>query len=191
MGIDNDFIESLPNGYRINGTVNYSQTTKPTATAAGDRWYKPSDGSEWFWNGSHWLSKETLVLNSDYRETLISSTVNLWGTAFSGRDLATGRSGIYYLNAANACYQTGTTDAANYWSISFYGLYSDGVVESLATHTTANRPVDQWFELRTAVNSVKSSLNKTTILVYASITKVGNPPPLYAMSCIQIKWLHP
>jgi hypothetical protein len=191
MPLDNENLADLPNGYRINGTVNYSQSTKPTNNTIGDCWYKPSDGTEWFWNGSNWLSKETLVLGSDYREQSISTAINLWGTAFSGRDLASGRSGIYYLNAANACYQTGATDAANYWSITFFAIYSDGTLETLASHTTASKPADQWFELRTAINSPKSSLGKTTILVYANIAKIGLPASIYVMSSVHIKWIHP
>lgn len=193
MGLDNDYIESLPTGYRINGVVQWCQNAKPTTgLTVGDSWYKPVDGSEWYWNGTYWLSKENLVVGSDYRETQISTSINLWGTAFSGRDLSSGsRAGIYFLNATNVCYQAAATDASNYWSFTFYALYSDGTVDTLVTHTTASKPSDSWFELRSLVNSAKNSLGKTTILIYASIAKIGTPSYLYAMSSVQLKWIHP
>ena len=52
----------LPNNTRINGVEHFYQTTKPTvrgdgsALVVGDRWWKVDDGTEWFWNGSYWLS---------------------------------------------------------------------------------------------------------------------------------------
>lgn len=52
----------LPNNTKINGVEHFYQTTKPTtrgdgsALVAGDRWWKIDDGTEWFWNGTYWLS---------------------------------------------------------------------------------------------------------------------------------------
>lgn len=191
MGLDNENLADLPKEFRTDTVTNFVSILKPTAKAAGDTWYKPSDGSDWYWNGTYWLSKETFALASDYRETQISTDINLWGTAFSGRDLSSGRSGIYFLNAANTCYQASASSSADYWNISFYALYSDGSFEGLISHTTANKPANQWFEVRSAINSAKNSLGKTTILVYASIAKIGTPNYLYAMTSLQLKWIHP
>jgi hypothetical protein len=53
---------NLPNGARINGVEHIYQTSKPTtrvdgsALVASDRWWKTNDGTEWFWNGTYWLS---------------------------------------------------------------------------------------------------------------------------------------
>lgn len=191
MPIDNENLADLPAIYRTDTVTNFISTTKPTAKAIGDAWYKPSDGSEWYWNGAYWLSRETLVVGSDYRGNSFSFSTNLWGTALSGRDLSSGRSGLFYLNAANTCYLSSATDASNYWQITFYALYSDGTVEALATHLTMTRPGSSWFELRTNINSIKSSIGKSTILVYADISKIGTPDSIYVMSSLQIKWIHP
>jgi hypothetical protein len=57
-------IRNLVNGTRINGVEHIYQTTKPTtrvdgsALVARDKWYKTDDGTEWFWNGTYWLSPE-------------------------------------------------------------------------------------------------------------------------------------
>lgn len=191
MPVDNNVGGDLINGFRQNGVTNFCQSTKPSAIAIGDTWYKPSDGSEWFWNGIYWLSKETLVLNSDYSPTQIIANQSIWGTAFSGRDLSSGRAGIYYVNAANAFYQSGATDATNYWQVVFYAVYSDGTIETLSTNTAANRPAGVWYEVRNNINSPKSSLSKTTILVYADITKFGASAGIFTVSSVQFKWIHP
>lgn len=56
----------IPNGAIINGVANFCQSTKPTiridgsALVARDRWYNTSDGSNWFWNGTYWLSEQKI-----------------------------------------------------------------------------------------------------------------------------------
>lgn len=53
---------ALPNNSRINDIEHFYQTTKPitrgdgSALITGDRWWKTDEGSEWFWNGTYWLS---------------------------------------------------------------------------------------------------------------------------------------
>ena len=48
--------------FRLNNTDYQASTLKPTtrtsgsALVTGDRWYKTDDGTEWYWNGTYWLS---------------------------------------------------------------------------------------------------------------------------------------
>ena len=55
------------NGQIINGVAHFVQNTAPTsrinaagqnigALVAGDKWYKTDDSTEWFWNGTYWVS---------------------------------------------------------------------------------------------------------------------------------------
>ena len=54
----------LSNPSQQNNVFQFVQTTKPTersagvALVAGDRWYKTDDGTEWFWNGTYWLTRQ-------------------------------------------------------------------------------------------------------------------------------------
>lgn len=63
----------LPNNSRINGVEYFYQTTKPTTRGdnstlvIGDRWYKSDDGTEWFWNGTYWLSSQSFTHSGIYR----------------------------------------------------------------------------------------------------------------------------
>ena len=68
-----------PNRTLINGVQHFYQTTKPTvrpdgsALVARDKWYKTDDGTEWFWNGTYWLSairyKQTILTPSSLSST--------------------------------------------------------------------------------------------------------------------------
>lgn len=59
----------LPNNTRLNGVEHFYQTTKPTergdasALVVGDRWWKSDDGTEWFWNGTYWLTAKPESIN--------------------------------------------------------------------------------------------------------------------------------
>jgi hypothetical protein len=191
MPLDNTLSDFLPSGIKIGGFTNFVTNTKPTATATGDRWYKPSDGTEWYWNGSLWLSKEETIIGSDYRESTFSTSGNVWGTAFSGRRLASGRSGIFFNYCTNSYYLTSATTSLSYWTFNFYILYSDNTTELLATHSNASKPVDTWLETSTSVASAKATLSKTCILLFASIAPTGSPPPMYVMTSVSSKWIHP
>lgn len=64
----------LPNNSRINGIEHFYQTTKPTvrgdgsALSVGDRWWKTDEGTEWFWNGTYWLSVEEFSIGSRWEQ---------------------------------------------------------------------------------------------------------------------------
>jgi hypothetical protein len=72
----------LPDNSRINGVEHFYRSTKPTvrgdssALVAGDRWYKTDDGTEWWWNGTYWLSAEK-VITSDASGSLSDLRVYL------------------------------------------------------------------------------------------------------------------
>lgn len=51
-----------PNTGLIRGVQHFYTTTEPTTRpngstlAIGDKWWKTDDGTDWFWNGTYWLS---------------------------------------------------------------------------------------------------------------------------------------
>lgn len=75
----------LPNNTRINGVGHFYQTTKPvtrgdgSALVVGDRWWKTDEGTEWFWNGTYWLSNTvySLVSGNASGTTASTSYINL------------------------------------------------------------------------------------------------------------------
>lgn len=193
MGIDNDFVESLPTGYRINNVAHYCQDTKPTgsAIAIGDRWYKPVDGSDWYWSGSDWLSSETYTIKSDYKENSYSASGNISGGFLSGRAISTGRGGLFFLTASAAFYSGGATTATDYWRFDFQCVYGDGSLEVLATVLGTNKPANTWNRIELAINSKKNSSGKTFFLSYVSAYKIGVPQSIFAMTELEYKHVHP
>lgn len=53
-----------PNTGLVSGVQHFYTTTKPTTRpngstlAIGDKWWKTDDGTNWFWNGTYWLSSQ-------------------------------------------------------------------------------------------------------------------------------------
>lgn len=83
----NSLVNSLPNNTQINGVEYFFQSTKPTtrgsgsALVIGDRWWKINDGTDWFWNGSYWLSVESVVMDFGYANDGITGGSSPGGTA--------------------------------------------------------------------------------------------------------------
>lgn len=190
MPLDNNLVDALPNGYRVNGVVHFCQNTKPTASAVGDTWYKPSEGSEWFWNGSYWLSKETVLVSSDYQENSISVAQNISGGSLSHRDLSPGTAAYWFVGVTINPYFQSATDAANFWSFDVRVMYGDTSHEGLVLVPTATRPAAQWLKIFTSINSPKSSLTKAAHLIYVSALKTGNPSSFFFMLTTSYKFIH-
>ena len=66
----------------IGGVAYFNRSTKPTERSAGvplvirDRWYNTSNGTEWFWNGTYWLSSGILYSVTDLIS--MTSSSNSW-----------------------------------------------------------------------------------------------------------------
>ena len=59
-------LASFANPSSQNACYQFVQTTAPTQRSSGvplvsgDRWSKVTDGTEWFWNGTYWLSEQKI-----------------------------------------------------------------------------------------------------------------------------------
>jgi hypothetical protein len=193
MSVDNDFVESLPTGYRINGVAHFVQNTKPTgsAIAVGDRWYKPLDSSEWYWSGTYWLSLDFYTIKSDYKQDEITTSKSLSGSSCPGRPLSTGKSGVYFLSASVDFYPYQSTSAVDYWIFTHEVYYTDGTTETVASNSGASKTGSNWTHLETTINSPKNSLTKTILLAYCASNKVGTPPTCVCMTSLDFRYIHP
>lgn len=193
MSLDNDLVESLPTGYRINGVAHYCQNSKPTGSGivAGDRWYKPADASDWFWNGSVWLSTQLFHVKSDYNQEEFTATKNVSGSVLQGRDISTGQAGIYFVSFTVDFYPYVATTASNYWSFTQDAFYLDGTVENIASLSGASKTGDGWHKLKTMINSPKSTLTKSLSLTYCAATEVGIATTMVCMTELEFRHIHP
>ena len=107
----------LPNNSRINGVEHFYQSTKPTvrgdgsALVIGDRWWKTDDSTEWFWNGTYWLSTEDQVIN-------YSTTSNISGAQILTYPFDTTKK-ILTVSLEIHCLTQSIHDASNRQSISW------------------------------------------------------------------------
>ena len=97
-----------------NNVFQFVQTTKPTersagvALVAGDRWYKPTAGTSWFWNGTYWLSVET-----HFAETPL---VGMTGTSSAFHN-SNGLPINSFINEIRLAWNGGGQNASNYYVI--------------------------------------------------------------------------
>ena len=126
-------------GQVINGVAHFVRTTKPTvridgsALVVGDRWYKPSDSTEWVWNGTYWLSESVYPISvaSVYGNSSSPQVIRSESIPSSNGLLVTGlTSQIAVLNA--------NPTSTNYWtaSVSLSGVS----VATLSTQNAATYP---------------------------------------------------
>ena len=66
---------TLPDPAYIGGVAYFNRSTMPIGRSAGvplvigDCWYKTDDGTEWFWNGTYWLSPPENLQLPNYAPT--------------------------------------------------------------------------------------------------------------------------
>ena len=113
-------------GQVINGVAHFVQTTAPTTRAdgsilvAGDKWYKSDGRTEWFWNGTYWLSPPVVLSFTHSGSTAIRFTASSSDVTYAfGSHVQSPFISKFCLN-----YRVlGTNDASNYWT---WGGYSAG-----------------------------------------------------------------
>lgn len=118
----------FPNNTRINGVEHFYQNTKPTIRGdgsplvVGDRWYKIEGGSEWFWNGTYWLSVEDYIVpTSNNNVPILVGTPRLYTPIYGSPT----QSGTVIIKTIFTYYETQgtppTLDDNNYYQISTTG----------------------------------------------------------------------
>jgi hypothetical protein len=117
LDVVNDSTE-LGNGVIINGVANFYQTTKPitrvdgSALVVGDRWYKTNDGTEWFWNGTYWLSstlnvRSGTVLIAGYSNSLFAISEGALPTTHTN----------FFVEKVGAMWDCSLITEVNYWQL--------------------------------------------------------------------------
>jgi hypothetical protein len=199
----------LPNNTRINNIEHFYQSTKPvtrgdgSALVIGDRWWKPMEGTEWFWNGTYWLSTTRYHISSFSAAILsasnsiianwanLSSNVNgsfIIQTPFKAQGY--GESSPIFFDSLSwrGNIATGATDTDNYWSLVWIlGTRRNSLVESNVAILTT--PFDAWvssdiFECETSniafsfIDNSAQSASGGADYIKGYCFKVGSPPAL-------------
>jgi len=117
---------SLPNGTLINGVANFYSVTKPTlrvdgsSLVVGDLWYKFDNNTQFYWNGTYWLTTQAFA-KSEYLANFGASTYY----QFMAPTLRNDWSGLFFERLDISGYSYSDWNASNYSTIKI-GHYSAG-----------------------------------------------------------------
>ena len=158
------------------GVAHFVRTTKPTtridgsALVVGDRWYKANDGTEWFWNGTYWLSSTEYTVGFASRSLTANHTPSFANTFVPDWDF----SSQLFFTKYKSIYTLGTADASNYWEVGILRLWNGYDIGSIVR---LNTPATE--------GVVTATLNVVGIIRLISgfgfgvrIYKIGNPSTL-------------
>ena len=131
---------------------------------AGDRWYNTSNGTEWFWNGTYWLSTQ-LYSGSIYAGHLsaTATVLPLDGTTEYTNIFIV--SHILFGAPANA-----PQDSDNYWKFDLYAT-STGTAIASVINSNIIPGVTGNFAYTVSLNNFVQNIG----LFSSTISKIGNP----------------
>lgn len=172
------------NGTIVNGIANFTQSTKPTTRAdgsalvVGDKWYKSDEGTEWFWNGTYWLSDaichermvQTSIINTN-------STVHIWPIT----GLIKSPTDNLFCTAIGMNTRLAAIDELNQWQVIFYlGQTSNSRVSTIASHYLFPQqdPVSLSFIIEPNV-FIPSGFREFTSVDFI---RIGAPPSLFSFN---------
>ena len=166
--------QTLSNPSQQNNVFQFVQTTKPTQRAvgvslvAGDRWYNTSNGTEWFWNGTYWLSPE---INIESSTTWVGAQGN-GGVGFSLPLKQSPSNTVFVKTIIGNININAANNGSNYYVFTFSVSFPGAAIGSLNTSSLN-------VALPTRV-SVKSDLNIAVSITDLSgilgiMTIVGSP----------------
>jgi hypothetical protein len=137
----------LPNNARIGNTEHFYQTTKPTARGngsalvVGDRWWKIDDGTEWYWNGTYWLSERFVYSNLTSTSIFNFATTQSYPLSFSIFSYFPNNQ--LFIESATIAWSitSGSCDSTNKWTINGYfnnAVEGAGLGQFLIAEITSN-----------------------------------------------------
>lgn len=185
----------LPNNSRINGVEHFYQTAKPTvrddgsAVGIGDRWWNTDDGTEWFWNGTYWVTPKRILhtgvngsFSANYSLPVIgfdADTNNYQPILIEGLTFTayTGWSPDFYNYSptdywgVTAIVSPTDRDAGGVFVLNNAPILADGVAES---PNSTNKQTWQYYPINT-VYGTNVNLYRKIISLIVVISKTGSP----------------
>lgn len=179
------------------GTVyRFTQPTKPIQRSSGvslgigDQWKKSDNGTEWFWNGTYWLSTTERIASENV------TSINLSSIAVTFLNSSLGAEQLFITRLKRG-YWVATADASNYWESTglawFFineatgGNNSTGNIFNSTIRTLTTGDLVETVE---NVNTLMTS-NSTTTAVPVGLTtgwnRVGTPSNITAYAVVYFR----
>lgn len=188
----------LPNNSRINGVEHFYQATKPitrgdgSPLVIGDRWYKSDEGSNWFWNGTYWLSPSIVVAipssgnNGDLAEQIFSAAGTSAGASQNALSLRDNKN--LFVHDLTLSFTLSTASVGNHWAYSFVGRVT-GASPTTLYSATLNAPITALNTVRYDINSYVNTTN-SNVRFYNLLTKTGSPSNLSVRTIFSYSIVH-
>lgn len=201
IGNANGVPQAESNSAIIGGVQHFYVDTKPIERpngdplVIGDRWWKTDDGTEWFWNGTYWLSSNDFIQtagNTDGSPNTItaSSYQNLSLVFLSNSDFFSpqvGNAGIFFTSwTANVFGRSPGLDNINYWQ--FFpnignGIAANALIEAKGIGGGA-------FTYTSSINMANQNYFNPQIRVEIYAQAFGNVD-CAIICCLRFKLIHP
>ena len=170
-------LTSLANPTIQNGFYQFVQDTAPTQRAvgvplvAGDRWYKTDDGTEWFWNGTYWLSQIISQPATGFDYDCTSSSILTIFPFSMPSSSAILISGLWL----RLRIVSGLHDTTNNWTISFEVAGISGLLGAKNSFTDYSIPLNTLSHLRELPLTPPFFANSSMTRGVVWVTKNGSP----------------
>ena len=187
--------DNLPNGVIVNGVCYINSDTKPTVRPAinggttsslivGDRWYNPSKGAEWYWNGTYWLSPRIYTgqntaafytSSGNYLSIHLGANTTIYNDGDISITTGEPRGFIHSLGLS----VRSAVDASNYWEVQAITQQMTGAVQdNIGSKLTLNN-------LPTSYNyywkPITTNLFFRPTNIRFQLTKIGSPDSIKFM----------
>ena len=189
----------IPNGALINGVCHIYQSTKPTtrpdgsALMIGDIWYKIDDITQWFWNGTYWLSSlEYMLATAAANNLSVTTNQGMIESALplpTSDSLVSGQLNLFLTKAIINSREMLTNDDSNYWRFTFGSQNGFGAAVGFTNSPT----FDTIGSVSTGVSGRRKKIDLNILLtaipynVTCIVTKVGSPSNLVAQASIWVR----
>lgn len=189
----------IPNGALINNVCHIYQSTKPTtrpdgsALVVGDICYKINDGTQWFWNGTYWLSSlEYMLATSGVNNLSVSTNLGVIQSAPplpTSNSLVSGQLNLFLTKAIIHSREMSLNDNSNYWQLNFASQNGFGNTVGFSVNpvidTIGSVPVDNYAR-RKEIN-LNILLTAIPYNITCLVTKIGSPSNLVAQASIWVR----
>lgn len=179
------------------GTNRHSRSASmPDSPIKGDTWDEvAADGSwvcDWFWSGTHWLSRQVFTFSAISMGTTGTDLVSASGSAgmASPQTMPT-LYNLFLLNFSAAIYVNAPNSATNFWTVGLSRRSSLNVITSLGSFTTqADAPTTRITKVL-PINALINLANQDTKMFRVDFTMTGTAGTLQVVAHLNYRWARP
>ncbi|MEW6499218.1 MAG: hypothetical protein AB1589_43055 [Cyanobacteriota bacterium] len=170
--------------------------SKPASPITGDTWDElASDGSwvcDWFWNGSHWLSRQIFTFTGISMGTTGTDLVSASGSAgMASPQTVPAAYNLFLLNFSAATYVNSPNNSTNYWTVGVSRRSALNVITTIGSFTTQTDAPTTRITKVIPLNLLINLATQDVKLFRVDFTLTGAPGTLQIVSHLNYRWARP